>query len=138
MGSSLPYEGYWVGENEVLFRSTKRFPSRNGHPVAQIEIRPSWRDGTRLYVLVRPHAFACVVLGATMIFALLIAFLGLYSAILDGERGGFAMLLVPVPFYLAVWAPFAFYREETERRVREIFASAPALPPPVETGVPFR
>ena len=136
MSVALPYEGYWIGENEVRFRRTARM--RNGYPVAQIVIRPSWRDGTRLEVLLRPHVFACIVLAASLVFALLIAFLGLFSALLDGERGGFVMLIAPIPFYLAGWLPFALYANDSEQRIRDLFASAPALPPPVETGKPFR
>ena len=136
----LDEEGPFVGTEQggrFTFRM-KVGPQTPFVPVAQVAVRPSHHDGARIEARVRPSgltAFRMVVLlGMSLFVAWLV---GPYGAT-HGDPVAALLLLAPLLVAVLVGLPYALQSRRLEREMSEIFARAPALPEPPETGEVYR
>jgi hypothetical protein len=130
-----PFFGRSLSETEFRF---SRAPSgKNLLPVIDATITPSRRGGARVDVRLRLQDTALVLTVTSMT----VATLGPIAAVVTGGWGSLPALGVSALVVLgARWHHAAFSREalRTETTLRAIFAAAPGLPPPHETGEPYR
>jgi hypothetical protein len=130
-----PFVGRALSKTE--FRFSRANSEQNLLPVIEATVAPTHREGARVNVRMRlPDALRGLV-ALTMV----IAALSPVTAVVSGGRAGLSML---APCLLAIGVcgmqHAAFKREarRTEAILRGIFAAAPALPPPHDTGEPYR
>jgi hypothetical protein len=120
------------------FRFTRAYSGKNNVlPVILATVAPSHREGARLEISMRPGA----AFWAFMVGWMAMATFGVIGSVRsrDAEYIGLfalcAMLMV-----VAAAHHFAFRREvrQTDATLRSIFAPAPPLPAPRDTGEPYR
>jgi hypothetical protein len=136
-GGCLPFVGTARGEKEFVFR--RRIGYRNSFlPVIHAVVEPSHHGGARVRVRMRMYA----VVIAFMAFWLTGASFGAGSAgvvaLLHGQASGLLMLLFPLFGVAMVCVGFSLEARKAEKMLRALYAVAPALPPPPETGQAYR
>jgi hypothetical protein len=131
-----PFLGRSLSKTEFRF---SRAPSHRNNllPVIDATVVDSQREGARVEVRVRLH-------DAVLVFIVLTIAVAIMGPIAAGVPVDTAIRWLPVIFTLLL-AGFrlyhaAFTREarQAEAILREIFAAAPPLPPPHDTGEPYR
>jgi hypothetical protein len=107
-------------------------------PVVHAAVEPSHRDGARIRVTMRMQLFTMVFMMAWMGGATYGALTFLVRTLPDGNLAGVFALLLPMFGVFLYIRGFVLEARKSEHMLREIFASAPALPAPVDTGVAYR
>jgi hypothetical protein len=131
-----PFFGRSLSKVEFQF---SRAPSdrKNLLPIIDATVTPCDRDGARVHVRMRPHDGVLLIPA----LAIVMAILGPFAAVIYGGVAGLKLLGVSALLILGGrWHHAAFEREarRAEAILRGIFAAAPALPPPHDTGEPYR
>jgi hypothetical protein len=135
-GGDAPFVGKVKSETEFVFR--RRISYKNSFlPIVRAIVEPSRHGGARIRVRMRMHSFAlCLILvwitgGAFAVLAGLVA-------LFEGQMAGLIGIAFPVVGLGLACTPFALEARVAERLLRAIYAAAPALPPPPETGQAYR
>ncbi len=129
-----PFLGRSIGETE--FRFSRASQKSNLLPAIYVAVVPSHHEGARVQVLVRPND-VWLGLMAMCIFVATITIGGL----MHGAPGALeSAAVLPLLVLAGALARPAFQREarRTEAILRSIFAAAPGLPPPHDSGKPYR
>ena len=133
------------GDEPFLGRSLSntefRFSPASSHrndmlPVIEATVSSADPKGARIHVQVRlSDAMLCFT-----VVTMAVATLGL-AATVSGWQAGFSWLGVSALLLVGCKLHHGTFKREarrTEEILRDIFAAAPALPPPPETGEPYR
>jgi hypothetical protein len=122
------------------FRLTRKrtFYRSSFFPVIEAVVEPSWRDGARVRVRMRLHLFVMTVMCVWIAGATFGAIAAGTSMLSHGQPLGLVAVVFPLLGVGLVSIPFAIEATRAERTLREIFARAPPLPAPPETGVAYR
>jgi hypothetical protein len=134
-GGGLPFVGKACGEKEFEFR--RRIGYRNSFlPVIHAVVEPSHHGGARVRVNMRMHAFVIAFMVVWVTFASVVPGAAGVVALLHGQASG--QLLVPLFGVAMVCVGFPPEARKAEAMLRALYAAAPALPPPPETGQAYR
>jgi hypothetical protein len=127
-----PFVGKSISEVEFCF--SREASHRNPYlPVIDAEVEPSYRDGARVRVRMRLH----IVMGAWLAPAALGLLFGIGSLV-RGQSAGWIGIVMPVFIVGLVTGIFSSEARKAEDLLRAIFATAPGVPPPPDTGEPYR
>jgi hypothetical protein len=135
-GGNAPFVGDVRGETKFLFR--RRIAYRNSFlPIIRVVVEPSHHGGTRLRVTMRLHLFVTAFMAVWMTGGAVGAVGGL-AAVFAGQPAGLVALAFPLFGAGLVGIPFALEARRAESLLRSIYANAPALPEPPDTGQAYR
>ena len=138
---STPGEAPFIGKaiSDVELHFHRRIAYRNSFlPRIRATLEPSYHGGSRLRVRMQLHPLVLAFMGVWMTFA---TFGGLaigIAALAHGQIAGLFALAFPVLGASICSIPFAIEARNAEGLLRDIFAPAPALPPPPRTDEPYR
>ena len=126
-------------EDDGRFRFSRRISYRNSFlPMIVAVVEPSHHDGARVRVRMRLHLFVMVFVSVWIGGASLAAFMVAFIFISHGYPVGLLAAVLPLLGAAMVSIPFALEAPRAERLLRDVFARAPALPAPPETGEAYR
>jgi hypothetical protein len=135
-GGNAPFVGDIRGEAEFRFR--RRIGYGNSFlPIIRVVTEPLRHGATRLRVTMRLHLLVMAFMAVWMTGATFGALVGI-SAVVAGQPGGLLAFALPLFGAGLVGIPFAFEARKAETLLRSIYANAPALPTPPETGQAYR
>jgi hypothetical protein len=135
-GGDMPFAGTRDGS---VFRFSRRIAYRNSFlPMIVAVVEPSHHDGARVRVQMRLHVFVMLFMGIWMTGATLVSVMVGFATLSRGQPAGLLALAFPLAGAGMTTIPFAFEARTAEHLLREIYARAPALPAPPETGVAYR
>ena len=106
-------------------------------PVITATVEPSHHNGARVRIRMRLHALVAIFMQLWMTGAMAGAIVGIL-ALGSGQPAGLIALALPVFGAGLTTIPFALEARAAERLLREVYAAAPALPAPPETGAAYR
>jgi hypothetical protein len=128
-----PFIGRSISEDE--FRFSRGSSGRSSaYPIVYVAVEPSFRDGARVRVRIQLHDFATALTALPATVGVLLGII----LLAHGQPAG--LIAVALSAFLAGLIVVSFSRQarETEALVRAIFAAAPGLPPPTDSGEPYR
>jgi hypothetical protein len=131
-----PFVGKAKSQTEFVFR--RRISYRNSFlPIIRAVVEPSHNGGARIRVRMRMYLFA---MGFLLVWSTGGAFAGLAGlvALSEGQVAGLVGVAFPLFGLALTCVPFALEARIAERLLRAIYAAAPPLPPPPETGQAYR
>jgi hypothetical protein len=135
-GGDTPFAG--TGDGSV-FRFSRRIAYRNSFlPRIVAVIEPSHLDGARVRIQMRLHLFVMVFMAVWMTGATLASVVVGLATLSEGQLAGLLAFAFPLTGAAMATIPFALEARTAERLLREIYARAPALPAPPESGVAYR
>lgn len=134
-GETAPFVGHRAGNAFRLNLKKSALQKGRGPAVIDAVVEPSHHNGARIRVKMRLTSSLSFVLLASIVFLVLCV-----SGARAEMKGVNAVFLsFGLLFYSTLVAiMFVFQANKAERLLREIFARAPALPAPVETGLAYR
>jgi hypothetical protein len=127
-----PFIGRSISENEFRFSrgSSRQSPS----PIVYVAVEPSLRDGSRVRVRIELHDGVTAITGLWVTIGVLFGMIHLAH----GQPAGLIAVALSALGARLVVVWFSRQARETEALVRAIFAAAPGLPPPTDSGEPYR
>lgn len=131
-----PFRGRSVGQAQ--YKLHRAISYRNSFlPVIHATIEPGHRGGARVRIRMRLHAGVAVFMPIWMTGAMAAAIAGIVG-LAHGQGAGVVGLAMPIFGAGLTVIPFALEARTAERLLREVYAPAPALPAPPETGEAYR
>jgi hypothetical protein len=126
-----PFIGRSISEDEFRFSrgSSRESPS----PIVYVTVEPSLRDGSRVRVRIE-RDFVTAITGLWVTIGVLFGMIPLAH----GQPAGLIAVALSALGARLVVVWFSRQARETEAQVRAIFAAAPGLPPPTDSGEPYR
>lgn len=136
-GGSEPFVGRKLSERAFKMRPSG-ISKQPGRPIILLNVEPGPRDGARILVRMRLNIIVALFMTVWLAGATAGALAMTAGAIRQGQWFGMIAWCLPLFGFALIGAPFAFGARRSERLLRAIFASAPALPEPPATGVAYR
>jgi hypothetical protein len=136
-GGYAPFEGRAASPYDFEF--SRRIEYRNSFlPVVRTAVEASHRGGARVRVTMRMNPFVFAFTALWMSGATVVGGLGGLSALLEGHPAGLIGLAFPLFGAALCGLGFGVEARKAEAALRAVYAAAPGLPPPPDTGEAYR
>jgi hypothetical protein len=131
-----PFVGTRVAEGS--FRFSRAISYRNSFlPVIEAVVEPS-PNGARVRVALNLNPLVAIFMAVWMAGATMATLMAMGHALSTRRPDGFLVLGFPLFGAALVSVGFAFEARKAEALIRDIFANAPGVPAPPDTGEPYR